>query len=53
MLEGSVRLGEVEVSAGDYHVARAGTIHGEVVSETGAVLYIRTKSGTISHRAPR
>jgi len=42
VLEGSVRLGDIEVSAGDYHFAHAGTLHGDVVSATGAVLFLRT-----------
>ena len=51
VLEGSVRLGDIEVSAGDYHVAMAGTVHGEVVSAAGALLFLRTASGTIPHRS--
>lgn len=47
VVEGSVRLGDVEVSRGDYHVAYAGSSHGELVSDHGAILYLRTASGTI------
>jgi len=50
VIEGSVALGDIEVSAGDYHVAFAGSTHGEVVSATGALLFIRTASGAIPHR---
>jgi len=53
VLEGSVRLGDVEVSAGDYHFASAGSAHGEVYSANGALLFIRTKSGAIPHRPTR
>jgi quercetin dioxygenase-like cupin family protein len=53
VLEGSVRLGEVEVGAGDYHFAPAGSAHGEVYSANGALLFIRTKSGAIPHRPTR
>ena len=53
VLEGSVRFGEVEVSAGDYHVAPAGSTHGDVVSATGALLFIRTRSSTIPRSATR
>ena len=53
VLEGSVRLGEVEASAGDYHVALAGSTHGDIVSMTGALLFLRTRSGTIPHRPTR
>jgi len=47
VVEGSIRLGDVEVSRGDYHVAYAGSSHGELVSDRGAILYLRTASGTI------
>jgi hypothetical protein len=47
VVEGSVRLGDVEVSRGDYHVAYAGSSHGELMSDRGAILYLRTASGTI------
>jgi quercetin dioxygenase-like cupin family protein len=50
VMEGTVSLGGIEVSAGDYHVAFAGSTHGEIVSATGAVLFIRTASGAIAHR---
>lgn len=53
VLGGSVRLGEIEVSAGDYHVALAGSRHGEIVSTTGALLFIRTQSRTLPHRPTR
>jgi len=53
VLEGSVRLGDVEAGAGDYHVALAGSTHGDIVSETGALLFLRTRSGTIPHRPTR
>ena len=44
VLEGSVRLGDIEVSRGDYHLAVAGSRHGRVVSPEGAVLFLRTRS---------
>lgn len=43
VLEGSVRLGEIEVSRGDYHLAIAGSRHGRLVSPAGAVLFLRTR----------
>jgi hypothetical protein len=49
-MEGTVSLGGIEVSAGDYHVAFAGSTHGEIVSTTGAVLFLRTAAGTIPRR---
>ena len=53
VLEGSVRLGDVEVSAGDLHVAPARTAHGDVYSSTGALLFMRTASGAVSHHPAR
>lgn len=50
VVEGSARLGDVEVSRGDYHVAYAGSRHGEITSDTGAILFLRTASGTIPAR---
>ncbi len=46
VLEGSARLGEIEVRAGDFHLAHAGSVHGEVTTETGALLFLRAASGT-------
>lgn len=41
VLEGEVRLGDIHVSAGDYHLAPKGLPHGRIVSETGALLFLR------------
>lgn len=46
VLEGSAQLGDVEVRAGDFHLAPAGSVHGEVTSRTGALLFLRAASGT-------
>jgi quercetin dioxygenase-like cupin family protein len=45
VVEGSARLGEVHVEAGDYHHAHAGSVHGTVTTETGAVLLLRAARG--------
>ena len=45
VLEGSARLGDVEVRAGDFHLAPAGSVHGEVTTRTGALLFLRAASG--------
>jgi anti-sigma factor ChrR (cupin superfamily) len=45
VLEGEVFLGELRVAAGDYHLARGGTLHGQISSPHGAVLFIRSASG--------
>lgn len=42
VLEGTVRYGAIELKAGDYHVARPGSVHEEVTTETGALLLIRS-----------
>ncbi len=45
VLEGEVRLGDVVVRAGDYHLAPRGVAHGRVSSKTGALLFLRADSG--------
>jgi anti-sigma factor ChrR (cupin superfamily) len=49
VLEGSAQLGDVEVHAGDFHLALEGSIHGAVASRTGALLFIRAGSGASLH----
>jgi quercetin dioxygenase-like cupin family protein len=41
VVEGTARLGDVDVAAGDYHHAHAGSVHGVVTTDTGAVLLLR------------
>ena len=41
MLEGDVTIGDLRLSAGDYHVVSAGTDHPDIWSEAGGVLYVR------------
>ena len=41
MLEGEVFLGDLLLRTGDYHLAPAGTVHGEVYSDVGATLFVR------------
>ncbi len=43
MLEGEITIGDLRLAAGDYHVVAAGTGHPEIISETGAVAYLRTE----------
>jgi anti-sigma factor ChrR (cupin superfamily) len=45
VLEGSAQLGDIEVRAGDFHLALPGSVHGEVSSRTGALLFLRAASG--------
>ena len=42
VLEGEVYLGDIRVKAGDYHLALKGSHHGELRSDTGALLFLRT-----------
>lgn len=41
VLRGTVELDGLRVSVGDYHVAPAGSRHGRVRSEAGALIYLR------------
>lgn len=41
VLEGTLWQGDVFLKAGDFHVARPGMKHGELRTETGALVYIR------------
>lgn len=41
VLRGSASLGDLKVNNGDYHMARAGSRHGKISSESGALLYLR------------
>ena len=44
MLEGSVYMGDILMSAGDYQIARAGTRHTGVYSPAGCLLLVRSAS---------
>lgn len=41
VLEGEAWFGDIHLVAGDYHLAPAGTVHGEVRTATGCLLFIR------------
>jgi len=41
ILEGSVRLGSIELSAGDYQLMAPGMPHIAAVSDTGALMFVR------------
>ena len=41
VLEGSLWQGDVFLTAGDFHVARPGMKHGELRTDTGALVFIR------------
>ena len=42
VLEGEVRIGDLLARAGDFHFAPRGIPHGDLTTETGCLLYIRT-----------
>lgn len=44
VLRGDAQLGELRVREGDYHFAPAGSRHGRVSSQSGALLYLRGTS---------
>jgi anti-sigma factor ChrR (cupin superfamily) len=46
VLEGEAQLGEVVAHAGDFHLALEGSVHGEITSRTGALLFLHGPSAT-------
>ncbi len=49
VLEGEVRIGDVVARAGDYHLAPQGRAHDPIVSETGALLFLRGAVPSAAH----
>ncbi len=45
VIAGDVRIGEMNLAAGDYHVADAGTAHPELFSQNGGLMFIRGELG--------
>ncbi len=41
VLEGSVRIGDLLLHAGDFHLGREGSEHPLATTDTGAVFYLR------------
>lgn len=41
VLGGEILIGDLPVRSGDYHLAKCGTAHAELYSETGALLFVR------------
>lgn len=41
VLEGSLTIGELEVGAGGFHLARRGMLHDRIVSRDGALIFLR------------
>ena len=50
VMEGEVYIGDVRVQAGDYHLALSGSRHGELRSDTGALLFLRTTKALPARR---
>jgi anti-sigma factor ChrR (cupin superfamily) len=44
VVAGDLRIGSVEMRAGDYHVARGGSRHTGIVSQGGALVFIRSQA---------
>ena len=44
-MSGEVRMGEMIMRAGDYHLARPGSWHAEIVTPTGALLFFHVRHG--------
>lgn len=45
VLEGSLQIGDLDMRAGDFHLALEGSVHGEIASRSGALLFLRAASG--------
>lgn len=43
VLEGAIRFGDHVVNAGDFHFMAKGNMHPEMISDHGALLYLRTR----------
>jgi quercetin dioxygenase-like cupin family protein len=52
VLEGRVRIGELDVGAGTYHLAPSGRNHEPIRSENGAVLFLRGSMPSARDLAP-
>lgn len=44
ILEGDLTIGDLHLNAGDFHVAKGGTIHPDLRSQGGAVMFVRGAS---------
>jgi anti-sigma factor ChrR (cupin superfamily) len=49
VLEGSLRVGELHLKAGDYHLGRAGVLHDQLVSPDGALIFLRGAAPETAH----
>ena len=49
VLEGTVRIGELALDAGGFHLARRGLPHADITSDLGAIIYLRGASPKAEH----
>jgi len=42
VLEGEFRIGDLQLKAGDFHGASAGSVHGESRTESGVLVYLKS-----------
>jgi len=49
VLEGSLRIGELEVGAGGFHLGRQDVLHMPIVSEHGALIFLRGAAPELAH----
>jgi quercetin dioxygenase-like cupin family protein len=49
VLEGALRIGELEVAAGGFHLGRQDVLHMPIVSERGAVIFLRGAVPEMAH----
>lgn len=52
VLSGELYLGDFRVAAGDYHLARRGSRHGDIRAPNGALIFLRSKTSA-QYDAPR
>jgi anti-sigma factor ChrR (cupin superfamily) len=50
VLEGDAKLGDFAVGPGDYHMARAGSEHGDITTRNGCLLLIRYGGAAVTSR---
>lgn len=49
VLEGSLRIGELDVAAGGFHLGRQDVLHMPIVSEHGALIFLRGAAPALEH----
>jgi hypothetical protein len=52
MLEGELRIGDIRVKAGDWHVAEPGSAHPELITDAGALFFLRSERFRLPHEKP-